>query len=38
MELKLSPNLQHPGGLFAIKVPLDPRRPRNLAILVVRGN
>ncbi len=36
-ELKLPPTDEHPGGLFAIKVPIDPRHPRNLDILVVRG-
>jgi serine/threonine protein kinase len=36
-ELKVSPDHLHPGGLFAIKVPLDPRRPDHVMILVVRG-
>jgi hypothetical protein len=37
-ELKVPPTDEHPGGLFAIKVPLDPRRPNNEVILVVRGS
>ncbi len=36
-ELKVPPSDEHPGGLYAIKVPLDPRRPENVVILVVRG-
>ncbi len=36
-ELKVPPTEEHPGGLFAIKVPIDPRRPRNFVILAVRG-
>ena len=37
VELKVPPSDEHPGGMFAIKVPLDPRRPDNVVILVIRG-
>lgn len=37
-ELKVPPDAKHPGGLFGIKVPLDPRRPEHEMILVVRGS
>ncbi len=36
-ELKVLATQDHPGGLFAIKVPIDPRRPQNFVILAVRG-
>ncbi len=36
-EYKMPPTAPHPGGLFAIKVPIDPRHPENFVILIVRG-
>ncbi len=36
-EYKVPPTDKHPGGLFAIKVPIDPRHPENFVILIVRG-
>ena len=36
-ELRVPASDDHPGGMFAIKVAIDPRRPQNFVILAVRG-